>query len=299
MADTATAPGLGLNIPPELRQKILDRYMATGEGRVKIARSLTQPLRFRRDYTSQGRKALLVDTLPDGALPIYDKDPEATAFVVGEEGQSILAIQKPDRVIFTLFEIASNPEFPLTQIRERRYDLVKRGQDLAIAEIQAAEDIRVFATFDAVQAVGFGGFPPNPDKVVTAPLTPDILADAWADIETHDVRVARMFMNAKDYTDLRKFGRDTLDFQTQAVLLHTGLLATLWGVQILVTRVVPRGIVYVCGDKEFLGRIPERTPLTVLSADDPKRRRVGFSIFEQIGIGVNNPLALSRILISR
>ena len=51
--------------------------------------------------------------------------------------------------------------------------------------------------------------------------------------------------------------------------------------------------------KEFLGRIPERTPLTVLSADDPKRRRVGFSIFEQIGIGVHNPLALTRILIKR
>lgn len=291
--------GLGLQVSPQLKAKVINKYLATGAGRQKIAKSLTQPLRLRRDYTSQGRKALMVDTLPDGALPIYDKDPEAVAYVVGEEGQNIVAIQKPDRVFFPLFEIASNPEFPLTQIRERRYDLVKRGQDLAIAEIQAAEDIRVFATMDAVQAVGFGGFPPNPDHAVVAPLTPDVIIDAFGDIEANDIRVARVFMNAKDYADLRKFGRDVLDIETQAVLFHTGLVATMWGAQVLVSRIVPRGVVYICGDKEMLGRMPERTPLTVLSADDPKARTIGFSIFEQVGIGIHNPLALTRCIIAR
>jgi hypothetical protein len=82
-----------------------------------------QPLRLRRDYSAVGRKTFLVEQLPDGALPIYDKDPDVTAFVVGEEGENILAIQKPRRVIFPLFEIASNPEIPLTQIKERRFDL--------------------------------------------------------------------------------------------------------------------------------------------------------------------------------
>ena len=85
----------------------------------KLAASMTQPLRLRRDYTSVGRKTFLVEQLPDGALPIYDKDPDVTAFVVGEEGENILAITKPRRVIFPLFEIASNPEIPLTQIKER------------------------------------------------------------------------------------------------------------------------------------------------------------------------------------
>jgi hypothetical protein len=40
-----------------------------------------QPLRTRRDYTSVGRKTFLVEQLPDGALPIYDKDPEVTAYI--------------------------------------------------------------------------------------------------------------------------------------------------------------------------------------------------------------------------
>ena len=120
-----------------VKQKIIADYIKTPQGRSKLAASMTQPLRLRRDYTSVGRKTFLVEQLPDGALPIYDKDPDVTAFVVGEEGENILAITKPRRVIFPLFEIASNPEIPLTQIKERRFDLIERAQDLARAQIQA------------------------------------------------------------------------------------------------------------------------------------------------------------------
>ena len=51
---------------------------------------MTQPLRLRRDYMAVGRKTFLVEQLPDGALPIYDKDPDVTAYVVGEEGENIV-----------------------------------------------------------------------------------------------------------------------------------------------------------------------------------------------------------------
>jgi hypothetical protein len=141
-----------------VKSKIISDYIKTPQGRAKLAASMTQPLRTRRDYSSVGRKTFLVEQLPDGALPIYDKDPDVTAFVVGEEGENILAITKPRRVIFPLFEIASNPEIPLTQIKERRFDLIERAQDLARAQIQAAEDERVFAILDAVRN-GFDSLP--------------------------------------------------------------------------------------------------------------------------------------------
>jgi hypothetical protein len=259
-------------------------------------------LRLRRDYTSVARKAFLVEQLPDGALPIYDKDPNVTAFVVGEEGENILAITKPRRVIFPLFEIASNPEIPLTQIKERRFDLIERSQDLAKAQIQAVEDARAFDVMDAVAANGFdnlGAAYTNAQVNAVAPLTPSNLADAFARIETHDLRVARVFCNAIDYTDIRKWGRDVLDIETQATLLKTGLMATVWGAQIIVTRKVAPGYMYVCAEPEFFGRIPVRTELTVLSADDPKARRIGFSVFENLGIGAHNPLALVRVKIGR
>jgi hypothetical protein len=294
MADT--------QISNEVKQQIIGDYIKTAAGRTKLAASMIQPLRLRRDYTSVARKAFLVEQLPDGALPIYDKDPNVTAFVVGEEGENILAITKPRRVIFPLFEIASNPEIPLTQIKERRFDLIERSQDLAKAQIQAAEDARAFDVMDAVAQNGFdnlGSAYVNAQVNAVAPLTPSNLADAFARIETHDLRVARIFVNALDYSDIRKWGRDVLDIETQATLLKTGLMATVWGAQIIVTRKVAPGYIYVCAEPEFFGRIPVRTELTVLSADDPKARRIGFSVFENLGIGCHNPLAITRIKLAR
>ena len=223
-----------------------------------------------------------------------------TAYVVDEEGQNILAITKPRRVIFPLFEIASNPEIPLTQIKERRFDLIERAQDLAKAQIQAEEDTRVFEVLDAV---AFGGFDnigaTNVDVPATAPLTPSDLADAFARVERNDLRVARVFANALDYSDIRKWGRDVLDIESQATLLKTGLMATIWGAQIIVSRRVPTGVIYVCAEPEFFGRIPVRTELSVLSADSPQNRTIGFSCFENLGIGCHNPLGFCRVVISR
>ena len=266
----------------------------------RVQQKWTQPLRLRRDYTSVGRKTFLVEQLPDGALPVYDKDPGVTAYVIGEEGQNILAIAKSRRVIFLLFEIASNPEIPLTQVKERRFDLIERAQDLARAEIQAEEDTRVFEILDAVATTGFDNLTAqNPDIPATAPLTPADLADAFASVERWDLRVARVFANAQDYSDIRKWGRDVLDIESQATLLKTGLQATIWGAQIIVSRRVPVGYLYVCAEPEFFGRIPVRTELTVLSADDSRNRTIGFSCFENLGIGAHNPLGLCRVALAR
>jgi len=290
-----------MSVSNATKQRVIGELIKTPQGRMRLAASMTQPLRTRRDYAAVGRKTFLVEQLPDGALPIYDKDPDVTAYVVGEEGQNILAVTKPRRVIFPLFEIASNPEIPLTQIKERRFDLIERSQDLARSTIQAAEDERVFAVLDSIATAGFDSLPAqlNPDIPVVAPLSGAVLADAFSLIERHDLRVARVYMNARDYADLRKFGRDILDIESQATLLKTGLMATLWGAQVVTSRLVPVGTVYVCCEPEHFGRIPVRTELTVLSADDPKTRTIGFSVFENLGLGAFNPRGLTRLTITR
>jgi hypothetical protein len=284
-----------------IRESIVDKHIGTSAGRRRLAASMIQPLRERRDYSSVGRKTFLVEQIPDGALAIYDKDPDVTAYVIGEEGESITAVMKPRRVIFPLFEIAALPKAPLTQIKERRYDLLKRMQDLGKAQIQAAEDDRVFSIMDAIAVNGFdelaGGT--NPDIPVVAPISPAVLADAFAEIEYHDLRVARVYMNARDYADIRKFGRDVLDIESQATLWKTGMMATGWNAQFIVSRLVPAGVVYCCCEPEMFGRIPVRTELTVLSADNPEERTIGFSMFENLGIGAYNPRGLVRLIVTR
>jgi len=82
---------------------------------------------------------------------------------VGEEGENIVAVAKPKRVLFPLFEIASNPEIQLTEIKNRRFDLIERSVDLAKAEIQAEEDRKVFAVMDALSAN-----PTNPNPSISS-----------------------------------------------------------------------------------------------------------------------------------
>ena len=283
------------------KERAIEKLLLTPEGKMKLAASMQNPLRERLDYEGVFRRAAVVDPLPQGALPYYDRDVDVPAIVIGEEGQSPETIVKGKRILVPLFELASNPKIPFTQIKERRYNLIDRAQDKAKQDIQASEDDLGFSALQvaAAQINPNTGLVFNAVTPVAGSLDRDALADAFAEIEKHDLRVARMFMNARDYSDIRKFGRDQLDPVTQKSLLNTGLMAQIWGADIIVSRVVPIGTVFVCTEEKFLAVMPQRIDITVLPADDPDNRLIGWSIFEQIGIGVWNPRGVSLIEVTR
>lgn len=298
----------------------LGQLLKTAGGRQKLAASLGPSLRRRRDYMSIARKALMVETLPDGALPIYDKEFDVSgsvntdlnggsfveAFVVGEEGGDIVSVTKPKRVTVPTFEIVSNPMIPITQIKERRFDLVARALNLAKAEIGAQEDQYVFQLFDgvAVAANTAAGTNTNNaiyniDQAITAPISVSQMADGFAQVTRHDLSIAYVFFNPRDYADLLKWTQENIDRETQRKLLKTGVMGYLWGATLLQSRKVGYGTFYILADAEFLGVIPERIPLTVMSADRPDLRQIGFSIFENLGFLIFNPSGVQRVLITR
>lgn len=284
---------------PAALAQIADEYTLDSSRRSVSAAALSQPLRRQRDYVSKARKAMLEETIPDGALPYYDTDPEVGAYYISGNGGAVISQVNITRVAFKLFEIAVLVRHRYSEVRERRYDVPKRTQQKGVSLVNIAEDSRAFAIWDAIQTDGFGGFAPNPDFLVAAPLTPDILADGIGTIQSYGIKPARIFMNGLDYADLLKFGRDTVDPETQAVIWKTGLVAYVWGLQVITSRVVPRGVVYMTGEKELFGRVIDRTPLTVINADNPERLTLGYVLYEQLAIGCFNPYALCRFLITR
>ena len=295
---------------------MLGQLLKTAGGRQKLAASLGPSLRRRRDYMSIARKALMVETLPDGALPIYDKEFDTAAqtvgstpggsfveaFVVGEEGGDIVRVTKPKRVTVPTFEIVSNPMIPITQIKERRFDLVARSLNLAKAEVGAAEDGYVFTLFDAAAAAATGKTTTDPvynvDIAISAPVDINSMADGFGQVQRHDLSVAFCFFNPRDYTDLLKWTQQNIDRETQRKLLKTGVMGYLWGATLLQSRKVGYGCVYILADAEFLGVIPERIPLTVMSADRPDLRQIGFSIFENLGFLIFNPSGVQRLTVT-
>lgn len=59
-------------------------------------------------------------------------------------------LPKARRVIFPMFEISSCPTISLGEIKSRRFTLIDRSSMRARAEVQAAEDARVFAALDNI-----------------------------------------------------------------------------------------------------------------------------------------------------
>ena len=278
------------------RLSIIGRLVVSKDGRAKLAASLQQPLRTERDYYSIGRKIMFVEDLPDGIAPIYDKDVSVRAYFISDTGEELVSVLTPKNVTVPLFEIVSAPKIPLKEIQDRRYDVVLRAKDKGRSEINREEDYRVFAALTAIAEDAT-----NPNTVISASsqLLPSDFSDAFGQIEAQDLVVSTIALHPRDYADLRKFDRDVLDPTSQRELLKSGIMAAMWGAQVVVSTQVEQGKVLVLAEPEFVGRMPVRADIAVLSADDPANRMIGFSMFERLGILCFNPKATQEISITR
>jgi hypothetical protein len=284
------------------------QLLKSAAGRQKLAAALGPSLRRRRDYLSIARKALMVETLPDGALPVYDKEFDETgrsfieAYVVGEEGGDVIVRRNPKRVMVPTFEIASNPMIPITQIKERRFDIVARALNLAKATIGEVEDKYIFKLLDVIATKAAGALADDPVKNVDisipalTALTVEYLATAFGAVQRHDLPIAWIFLNPRDYTDMLKWTDQNIDRETQRKMLKTGVVGYIWGATVLQSRLVKQKNIYVLAENEFLGVMPERIPLTVMSADQPALRQIGFSVFEVLGVLIFNPSGVQRLV---
>lgn len=277
------------------KHQLMTKLLATQAGRQKIAASMQEPLRKLRDYEAIGRKAFFIDELPDGALPIYDMDPDLPAYVVGEEGDSIQTIVKSKRLLVPLFELAAYPKIPFTQVKERRFDVVRRVKEKIRSEIFRKEDRQVFALMRTVAANN----QINVTKSVTrANFNMDVLADAFGQVERHGLRVDKVYMNANEFSVVRKAGRDYLDFETQRELLKTGYMGNLWGASVYQSPEVAVGEIFIVTEPEYFGVAPVRMDLTVLPADDPGARSFGWSAFQNFGLAIHNPLGIQAVSVT-
>lgn len=65
------------------QSSIISRLLQSFDGRLPLAESMVSPLRRSRDYVAMGRRTFLVEQLPQGALPIYDR-----GYSIGSQGDT-------------------------------------------------------------------------------------------------------------------------------------------------------------------------------------------------------------------
>jgi len=269
------------------KRKVIAKLMRTASGRIQIAAAMQEPLREYRDYVSVGRRAFMVDELEDGALPYYDKDADVVAYVIGEEGQDVMSVVKGERVFVPMFEIATNPTIPFTKIRERKYDVENRVKVKAKSEVFRVEDEKIFDMFSTIV-----NDVDAENELVTeseANVSIDDFSSAIGEVEQWgDVRCAMIFMNPANMKIVRKIGKDYFDPITSNEVLRTGWMGSLFGAQIHTSGTIAKDEIYFTAEPEFFGVLAVGIDLTILSADEPSKRQIGFSVFEQIGFLVSN-----------
>lgn len=279
------------NFTDKQREAVIAQAMETPEGRTALAQAMVEPIKRALEYQAIGRKLIMVDELPQGALARYEKDVASVAHVIPRRGAVPDRIVEGEEILVPTFEMAVNPQIRLSEIKARRFYIVDRAQMKAKEALQKLEDTEVLADIQAAvrqsQTVNQSG-----DLSIAS------LNYAFSTIESHDLTVAKIVMHPRQYADLRLFGREVYDEATRRDVLMSGLFGHLWTADIHVSHRVPEGQVFMLAPAEFVGAMPVRQDITVLPADDPKNLRLGWIIYEEIGIVIINDYALAMIDLS-
>jgi len=272
------------------KEMVIAQALETDEGRTALAQAMVEPIRRSLEYQAVGRKLLMVDELPQGALARYERDIASIAHVIGRRGAVPDQIVEGEEILVPTFEIAANPTIRLSEIKARRFYIVDRAQIKAKEAIQKEEDTNIFnALIAAADTRG--------DQVVAniGTLTTASLNTAFRLIEQHDLVAAKIVLHANQYATIRAFGKEFYDEATTREIITTGLYGHLWTADIHVSSRMDSTTVLVVASAENVGAFPIRQDITVLPADDPKKLRLGWVIYEEVGIVVVNDYAISKI----
>jgi len=274
----------------EEQDAVLSAALETDEGRTVLAQAMVEPIRRSLEYQAVGRKLLLVDELPQGALARYERDVAAVAHVISRRGAVPDQIQEAEEVLVPTFEIAAHPSVRLSEIKARRFYIVDRAQIKAKEAIQKEEDTNIFRALT-------GAADSRNDQIVTnvGTLTVNSINAAFSLIEQHDLVATKIVLHARQFAAVRLFGKDFFDEATQREIITTGLYGHLFTADIHVSSRMDPDTVLVVASPDTVGAFPVRQDITVLPADDPKKLRLGWVIYEEVGIVILNDYAVSKV----
>jgi len=284
----------------EAREAMLKKALMTQEGKVALGQAMANPIRRNLDYQGVGRKAVIVDPLPQGALPIYDKDIDVAAAVIASNGSAPESRVFGDRVTVPELEIVSNPTVRIAEVKRRRFNVIDRAQQKARQEIQAQEDANIFAALDFAGDDTRGGENTIQAFAVGGTMNMQDLLNIKKQIDRWDLVTTKYFMNITQFTDILGWAINAgqastnnqyggFDPVTVREVLQTGLYGHIWGADIIVSKIVPDGTVFGTAEPEFVGVMPIRQDIEVLPADEPKQLKLGWVVNEIIGVGIVNP----------
>jgi len=260
-------------------------------GRQALGAQMAIPIREQLDYQGMCRRFFEIDVLAQGQIARYDKDIDGFATTVAKRGEVVDFIVEGEYVEPNTWEIFSPSGIRLSEIQQRRFNVLDRMQEKIRIHVQLEEDTQFLALALATAAANQGN---NPYVTSTVGLSKDFLNELATTIQDHDLPCYAFLMDMKSYSHIRSWQRDDVDPVTQREIMQTGLMGSIWGIDIIVSRKVDEGEVYCFSEPRFTGVLPIRTDLILMPDDEPKRALIAYVGYEEIGMLIVNANSVAK-----
>jgi len=259
--------------------------LTTEAGRQAVGAQMAVPIRTELDYVGVQRKFLEIDVLAQGQIARYDKDISVPSYVVAKRGKVREWIVEGEYVEPNTWEIFSPASIRLSQIQQRRFNILDRAQEKIRIQTQIQEDDQFLSLLNTASA---GNLVNNPNTSGTSGCDKNFLNDLSSVIMDHDLPCYGFLMRFSSYKDIRSWSTTELDPVTMREILQTGLYGSIWGIDIIVSRRVPSGTVYGLAEPRFVGVMPIRTEMILMPNDKPEEALIGYIGYEEIGQTIVN-----------
>lgn len=231
------------------------------------------------------RKFFEIDVLAQGQIARYDKDIEAVSYVVAKRGKVDQWIIEGEYVEPHTWEIFAPAQIRLSQIQQRRFNILDRTQEKIRIEMQKQEDYQFLALLATSVT---GNLTANPAVSSSSGADKTFFNDLSATVQDHDLPCYGYLMRFDSFKDIRAWDNTDFDPVTMREILETGLYGTIWGIDLIVSRLVPTGVVYSMAEPRFFGVMPIRTEVILMPDDEPRSASIGYVGYEEQGQSVLN-----------
>jgi hypothetical protein len=267
----------------------------TGEGFAIVGQELLLPIKDIVDYEGWARKVYRTRPLAQGELFRIAKDVRATAWVVGQDGQSIESRLYGRYIQPSEFKVTSFPTVDIEDIYQMNYDVLDRAQDTARQEIELEEDKRGLALLDRA-AVTVNS------TTIFATLGIAAFEDVRFQVERHRLIVEKFLIARAELSDIIKTMSAAVDPVTERELILAGYIGNVLNSQIITTagtgveEVVPAGTFYAVTGSEYMGEMGIRVELFSEPFNMYAQQRLvkGWAFGEIIGYGIPNARSVAK-----
>lgn len=264
--------------------------LMTEGGRQAIGAQMAVPIRTQLDYVGTARKFFEIDVLAQGQIARYDKDIDVPAYVIAKRGRVDEWLVEGDYVEPTTWEVFAPAAIRLKEIQERRFNILDRTQEKIRIKIQELEDEQFLFLLSETAT---GNVTNNPVTSSTTGCDKFFMNELSAVVMDHDLPCYGYLMRYDSFKDIRGWDNTELDPVSMREILETGLYGTIWGIDIIVSRKVPKGVVYSIAEPRFFGVLPIRTEVILMPDDDPKQATIGYVGYENLGMAIVNANGVS------